>query len=198
MSGEIEVGTCGFCKKTDVQLQRMYYHYGIKCECHSPDHFEIVWHCSDCTPKPPNKTTIHMKPIKEESNQPKSKGDMMDDKIRAGAAKVLEKRFFEPVSEKMMSLIRDEMNDILCNDDLLCPFINEFSIICDRSNNTRDTITMNELHLSVVRGDKRIDTRVSHDPHVVTRVYSPQSPDVVRGAHDPSNVTEEEFDNLQK
>jgi len=58
---EQEYGMCNICKKEKV-LQRKYYYYGIKCECHSPEHFEIVFHCLDCAPKAPEKTTIHIKP----------------------------------------------------------------------------------------------------------------------------------------
>ena len=59
MCGELESGTCDVCKKTDVILTRKYYHYrSIKCECHSPNHFELVRHCADCTPKPPETTKV--------------------------------------------------------------------------------------------------------------------------------------------
>ena len=39
MSGDIEIGTCEVCGKQGVQLLREYFHYGIKCECHSPRSF---------------------------------------------------------------------------------------------------------------------------------------------------------------
>jgi len=66
MSGEIEVGKCDVCGK-EAQLSRQYYHYDIKCECHSPDHFEIVRHCENCTPKPPEttKVSLKLKPVVE-------------------------------------------------------------------------------------------------------------------------------------
>ena len=60
MSGDIEVGKCDVCGK-EAQLDREYYHYDIKCECHGPQHFEIVRHCKDCTPKPPEKTKVSLK-----------------------------------------------------------------------------------------------------------------------------------------
>jgi hypothetical protein len=60
----IEHGKCDVCGK-ERGLNRVTYHYGIKCECHSPDHFEIVRHCSDCKPKPPRKTWVTMAPISE-------------------------------------------------------------------------------------------------------------------------------------
>jgi hypothetical protein len=58
---EVVEGKCNMCGKR-AQLTRKYYHYDIKCECHSPKHFEIVWHCKNCTPKPPEKMTITMEP----------------------------------------------------------------------------------------------------------------------------------------
>lgn len=58
MSGDIEVGTCDVCKKENVQLNRKVYYYPIKCECHSTQHFEIVFHCSECKPIEPKQTTI--------------------------------------------------------------------------------------------------------------------------------------------
>lgn len=63
MSGEVMVGKCDICGKENVELERKYYYYNIKCECHSPQHFEIVDHCKACIPKPPKKTTIYIEPI---------------------------------------------------------------------------------------------------------------------------------------
>lgn len=63
--GQIMIGKCQICGKENVPLKRKYYYYGLKCECHSPEHFEIVEHCKDCIPKPPKKTTISIKPINE-------------------------------------------------------------------------------------------------------------------------------------
>lgn len=60
MSGDIEVNVCSTCKKTKP-VSRKYYHYDIKCECHSPDHFEIVWYCEDCQPKEPTETKVTFK-----------------------------------------------------------------------------------------------------------------------------------------
>ena len=59
--GEGEYGKCEVCAK-EATLERKYFHYDIKCDCHSPNHFEMVRHCSDCTPKPPEKTTVCIKP----------------------------------------------------------------------------------------------------------------------------------------
>lgn len=56
--GDIEVGTCGVCKKEDQELTRTYYRYNFKCECHSPYHFEFVAHCSDCIPTEPVETKV--------------------------------------------------------------------------------------------------------------------------------------------
>lgn len=60
MCGEIEFGKCQVCGK-EAALERMYFRYDIKCECHSPNHFELVCHCSDCTPKEPQYTKVEFK-----------------------------------------------------------------------------------------------------------------------------------------
>jgi hypothetical protein len=60
--GDIEIGICDICK-TESQLGRTYFHYDIKCECHSPNHFELVVHCKNCTPQPPTKTNVTIRPI---------------------------------------------------------------------------------------------------------------------------------------
>lgn len=61
MSGEVMVGTCDVCGKQHVPLNRKTYYYGIKCECHSPEHFEVVYYCSDCQPEEPKETRIILK-----------------------------------------------------------------------------------------------------------------------------------------
>lgn len=58
-----ETGNCDVCKKSDIPINRKYFHYDIKCMCHSPVHFELVYHCNDCIPTPPDKTTIYIEPI---------------------------------------------------------------------------------------------------------------------------------------
>lgn len=64
MGGSVEVGDCSVCgKKEVIGINRKYFHYDIKCDCHSPTHFEIVHHCNDCIPKPPKKTVVYIKPI---------------------------------------------------------------------------------------------------------------------------------------
>ena len=60
MNGEVEFGKCEVCGKESI-LGRTYFHYDIKCECHSPYHFEMVCHCKDCVPKEPETTIIHVK-----------------------------------------------------------------------------------------------------------------------------------------
>jgi hypothetical protein len=62
MCGEFMIGQCDVCGKEKVALKRQYYFYGVKCDCHSPEHFEIVEHCNDCTPVPPKRTTITLEP----------------------------------------------------------------------------------------------------------------------------------------
>lgn len=63
--GEMNIGTCQVCGKENVPLNRKYYHYGIKCECCSPEHFEMVEHCKDCIPKPPKKIKVSLRPKEE-------------------------------------------------------------------------------------------------------------------------------------
>ncbi len=60
MSGCIEFGKCEVCGK-EAQLQRTYWHYAIKCECHSPSHFEMKRHCADCVPTEPTTTKISLR-----------------------------------------------------------------------------------------------------------------------------------------
>ena len=60
--GEIEVGKCEVCGN-EKQLKRKYFHYDFKCECHSPNHFELVRHCNECTPKAPVSTKVYAIPI---------------------------------------------------------------------------------------------------------------------------------------
>jgi hypothetical protein len=61
--GEQEQGRCQVCEKEGI-VERTYFYYGIKCECHSPEHFEIRWNCKECTPKEPTSTEIYIKPTK--------------------------------------------------------------------------------------------------------------------------------------
>lgn len=58
----IEFGKCDVCGERGP-INRTYYRYDMKCECHSPNHFEIVYHCKDCIPKEPTYTQIHFKTI---------------------------------------------------------------------------------------------------------------------------------------
>lgn len=57
---EIEYGKCQICGK-ETNLQRTYFRYKIKCECHSPYHFELIIHCSDCVAIEPEYTKIELK-----------------------------------------------------------------------------------------------------------------------------------------
>lgn len=49
MCGYIEFGICQICGKP-TNLERTYFEYGVKCDCHSPNYFELVIHCKDCAP----------------------------------------------------------------------------------------------------------------------------------------------------
>ena len=55
----IEYGICDICGR-EANLQRKYYHFNIKCECHLPTHTEMVKYCSDCVPLRPAETTIEI------------------------------------------------------------------------------------------------------------------------------------------
>lgn len=62
--GDGEYGKCDMCGKEST-LNRKYYHYDIDCECcMSPDkrHFQIVRYCESCTPKPPHRISVSMRP----------------------------------------------------------------------------------------------------------------------------------------
>ena len=58
--GNVEFGKCEICGKETI-LKRTYFMYHIKCECHSPNHFELVRHCDNCTPIEPIETKITIK-----------------------------------------------------------------------------------------------------------------------------------------
>lgn len=57
---EMEFGRCDICGQ-EASLSRQYYRYKIKCECHSPQHFEICWHCSACEPQEPKSTKVYLR-----------------------------------------------------------------------------------------------------------------------------------------
>jgi hypothetical protein len=59
MYGEMEYGTCKCCGEVGPVI-RTYFNYGVKCECHSPEHFEIVWHCYNCKPVDPGIKNIKL------------------------------------------------------------------------------------------------------------------------------------------
>lgn len=66
MSGEIQVDYCEVCGELGP-VQRTTFYYGIKCECHSPEHFELVLHCKKCIPKEPlfTKITVRTEVLKQ-------------------------------------------------------------------------------------------------------------------------------------
>lgn len=57
-------GTCEVCKKENVSLTRTYFHYDLQCECHSPNHFDLFDHCSECKPKQPLTTKAELRTSK--------------------------------------------------------------------------------------------------------------------------------------
>ena len=67
MGGNVELGTCDVCHK-QTTVNRKYYYYNIPCNCcnsKNDEHFEIVYYCSECTPKPPNKISVSFEPLSE-------------------------------------------------------------------------------------------------------------------------------------
>lgn len=55
---EQEFGECDCCGKKTT-LSRKYFNYSIKCDCCNGDeHFQIVRHCENCIPKPPENVKI--------------------------------------------------------------------------------------------------------------------------------------------
>lgn len=58
--GGIEFGKCEVCGE-EKQLRRTTFYYDIKCECHSPQHFELRRHCNNCKPKEPEETRVLLK-----------------------------------------------------------------------------------------------------------------------------------------
>ena len=58
---DVEYNICDVCGEPG-ELERTYYYYNIRCDCHSPEHFEIVSTCPNCTPEPPLKITVEMSP----------------------------------------------------------------------------------------------------------------------------------------
>ena len=44
-----EHGKCEVCGK-EGPICRTYIHFDHKCDCHSPNHFMIIFHCSEHPP----------------------------------------------------------------------------------------------------------------------------------------------------
>jgi len=60
-----EISQCDICG-TEAAVERKYYHYPITCDCcngEKDNHFEIVYFCSKCTPKPPRLVTCEISPL---------------------------------------------------------------------------------------------------------------------------------------
>lgn len=56
------MGICCLCGDMVDKLIRTTFKYGdIKCECHSPYHFELFDHCKDCKPKTPVEVKITLR-----------------------------------------------------------------------------------------------------------------------------------------
>lgn len=63
---ENENGACNICGRI-TNVQRKYYYYDIKCDCcnnKNDFHFEIIWYCKNCEPKPPRRINVIISPIK--------------------------------------------------------------------------------------------------------------------------------------
>lgn len=59
MPGQL-IGICSICHKETV-LDKTYFSYPIKCDCCSPQHFSVVYHCKDCVPKIPTNIAVMLK-----------------------------------------------------------------------------------------------------------------------------------------
>lgn len=68
------------------------------------------------------------------------------DELKADIETVIQENMFEYNTEETRRNITDAVDDFFLNRNI--PF-NEYSIVCDETNNTKDTIANNELHLSV-------------------------------------------------
>jgi hypothetical protein len=60
MCEEQNYGKCDVCGK-EGNLTRTYFRYPIKCECHSPQHFELIEHHKECKPKELTYTKVSFK-----------------------------------------------------------------------------------------------------------------------------------------
>ena len=89
MAGETEFGRCEICKE-NKPLLRTYYRYPFQCKCHSPQHFEMIRHCSTCIPEEPELTKITIKT--------KALGETLDREYNKGYARGLKKGYNEGLS----------------------------------------------------------------------------------------------------
>lgn len=48
----------GSVRRVYNNYENNIWEYNIKCECHSPNHFEIITHCNACIPLEPKETKI--------------------------------------------------------------------------------------------------------------------------------------------
>lgn len=74
--GDQEFGKCPKCGR-NAPLNRTYYYYDIPCECcqcSEHKHFEIVWHCDECSPIAPSVIT----PILKDDNEELYKATVFD------------------------------------------------------------------------------------------------------------------------
>ena len=99
MCGSVEFGKCEVCGK-EAPLQRTYWHYNVKCECHSPSHWEMKRHCVDCIPEEPVVTNIT---LKTESLE-KTKSHLFTDKE-------IEKYIWEEISIPLSQIDIDTNSD---------------------------------------------------------------------------------------
>ncbi len=82
MSGECEQAECSICKEVTI-VSREYYHYRIPCDCcnnKKNNHFEIVYYCKNCKPKPPRRISVVLAPINDISI--KEHVDQINEEIR--------------------------------------------------------------------------------------------------------------------
>lgn len=55
------IGKCDICGKEHVELKSQKYYYDLNCECCEGNHYETVWYCDNCIPKPPTQFTVEVR-----------------------------------------------------------------------------------------------------------------------------------------
>lgn len=75
------IGKCQICKTEPVELDSQKYYYDIDCSCCKGDkHYETVWYCENCVPKPPEtfkvELTVSLDPLPPAEDDIHSKANL--------------------------------------------------------------------------------------------------------------------------